>query len=398
MANLKVSQLSKYIENLVKRDSFLSNISIEGEVSNLSLLSNLIFFDLKDEFASLSCIVFSSNYFDIASKLKEGKKIIASGSISIYEKSSKYQLVVREVDDIGQGKIYEEYIKLKNKLDKEGLFNKEYKKPIPIYPNRMGLITSKKGAALHDVLNALERRYPYLHIYFYPVSVQGERAKEEISSALDCLEGIGLDLILITRGGGSFEDLHVFNDEELSRKVFNLKTPTVSAIGHEIDTSIIELVSDIRAATPTEAAEKISPNKMEMVENLINKKSSLDNKIFEKFNSHELELSYIKKELSYNNPCKKIDMEISNLKSQYKLLVYKFSNKFIEYENKLKVLGANLDKHNSKRILEKGFSLVYQNNEIVSSVKKINENDQVKVVLKDGDIKAKLTGKVVYEN
>lgn len=391
---LKVSQISSYIGNLIIRDSLLSDVAIQGEISNLSSSGGILYFNLKDEKASLSCIIFRSEAYKFADQLKDGKKIIAKGSISIYEKSSKYQLIVRDLEEIGLGKIYEDFIKLKNKLDSLGLFKKEHKKTISKYPSKIGLITSENGAALYDVLNVFNRRYPFMDIYFYPTTVQGIDAVNQIITALDLLDNMGLDLILITRGGGSFEDLFEFNNEKLAYKVYESQTPIVSAIGHEVDTTIVELVSDLRGATPTEAAEKITPNHIEMIEDLSNEKYKLDKLLFNTLNAFSVSLDYLYKELNYKKPINKIITEekiLENIRERLRQLI---EIKFNNYESSLEIQKAKIDRHNSSKILSKGYALLKKDDSYVSNIDNIYKDDSLEIIMHDGQLEVDVIGKV----
>lgn len=395
---LKVSQISKYIENLLKRDSFLTNLSVEGEVSNLTFSAGLVFFKIKDEHATLSCIIFRNKSHDLIDKLKNGGKIIARGSINIYEKTSSYQLIVRDVDQIGHGEIYENFLKLRSNLKDEGLFDLGYKKKLKTVPSKIGLLTSENGAALYDVLNVIERRFPKLDIYFYPVNVQGINACEDLIKGIDILDLMDLDLILITRGGGSFEDLLEFNNEILARKVFSAKTPVVSAIGHEVDTTIIELVSDLRAATPTEAAEKISPNIVDMKKDLeININRIIDAKS-RLVRSLEIELSYIYKNLTFLNPLINIDLKLDNLNKAFSRLDHIIDKQLLKKESELMLLDSKLEKYNLDNMINKGHCFIKKDGLLINSIDNIEPNDNLTLLMKDGLLKVKVKDKVKYEN
>lgn len=398
MAGLKVSQVSRYIENLLKRDSFLTNLAVEGEVSNLSISAGLVFFKIKDENASLSCIIFRNRSEQLLVMLKDGTKIIARGSINIYEKTSSYQLIVRDIEQTGLGQIYEDFLKLRANLGKEGLFDPANKKSLKAIPSKIGLLTSEKGAALYDVINVISRRFPKLDIYFYPVNVQGMNACEDLIKGIETLDPMGLDLILITRGGGSFEDLFEFNNESLARKVFSATTPVVSAIGHEVDTTIIELVSDLRAATPTEAAEKITPNILDMHKDLEISINKLNEAKFKLLRSLEIELSYIYKDLKFLNPQLKFNLKMEDLDKLLTSLNYSIEKKILAYETKINVLESKLGKHDSNSMISKGYCFVKKDGLLISSIDKIRNNDSLTILIKDGFLNVKVIDKVKYED
>lgn len=398
MTAISVSQLSAYIFNLIKRDRLLKNIAVEGEVSNLSTSGGIIYFALKDENSSISAIIFRDKAIDLAPKLKDGQKLIVKGSVSTYEKGSKYQIVVSDIEFKSKGEIYEKYLKLKNDLAKEGLFDKEIKKPIKAIPSKVGLITSKNGAAYRDVLNILAKKFPYGELHFFPTRVQGLGAAGEIINAIDFLESLDLDLIIITRGGGSFEDLFEFSNEALVRRVHECKTPIVAAIGHEVDESLIELAADLRAATPTEAADLVFPSKDAINTYLDDLYRSINRTMVNNLEALGLELSYTKKNLDYKSPQKilmkyrdELELVKANLSSSMK-------NCINNQTYKIRTIGYRLEKHDFNETLKRGFALLEQDNEIITSVKEANINSSIKISMYDGEIISEVKERVEYED
>lgn len=395
---ITVGQLSNYISNVIRTDSYLQNISVEGEVSNFKNSGGNLFFDLKEGKDTISCIVFRYNSADISDVLKDGKKIVVKGSLTTYSGQSRYQIRVDSVTEVGLGKIYEEYLKTLAELKALGLFDQKYKKPIVKYPSKIGLITSKEGAALHDVIKVFNRRYPYLDVYFCPVRVQGAEMLESVLTAIETLDQMDLDLILITRGGGSFEDLHGFNSKKLANSVFMAKTPIVSAIGHEVDNTIIEMVSDLREATPTAAAEMIAPDKTSMEMELESLSTLLNNSINKKIDDYTNQILSLKSHFAYLNQSVLIDKKQNDLDSINKELKLLIERKFENFAANLDTLSNRLDKYDQSKILQMGYSIIRLDDNIVRSIKDVEPNDKIEVELSDGKLDVKVEGKVSYEN
>ena len=251
-----VSQINAYIRKLFVRDFALSNICIAGEVSNCKYhTAGHIYFTLKDEGASISCVMFASAREGLSFRLMDGQKVEVRGQISVYERSGTYQLYAKGIRLSGQGELFERFQKLKEELREMGMFDEMYKKPIPKYVRSIGIVTAPTGAAIRDICNIAHRRNPYTKLILYPALVQGENAKESIVRGIRELDGLGLDVLIVGRGGGSIEDLWAFNEEKVARAIFDCRTPVISAVGHETDTTIADFVADLRAPTPSAAAE-----------------------------------------------------------------------------------------------------------------------------------------------
>ncbi|HBA96745.1 MAG TPA: exodeoxyribonuclease VII large subunit [Lachnospiraceae bacterium] len=251
-----VSQVNMYIKHMFARDYALNNISVMGEVSNCKYHSSgHIYFTIKDSASQLSCVMFSSMRTGLDFKMEAGQEVAVQGSISVYERDGKYQLYARKITRYGSGRLYEEYEKMKKRLWKEGLFDADRKKKIPAYAKSIGVVTAPEGAVIHDICNVAGRRNPYVQIYLYPAKVQGEGAEDTIIEGIKYFEKTGIDTIIIGRGGGSIEDLWVFNSERLARTVAACTKPVISAVGHETDVTIADFAADLRAPTPSAAAE-----------------------------------------------------------------------------------------------------------------------------------------------
>ncbi|HAP31737.1 MAG TPA: exodeoxyribonuclease VII large subunit [Firmicutes bacterium] len=276
-----VTQLSLYLKSLFWQDSHLQNLWVSGEISNFKCHkpSGHIYFTLKDDQSVLRSVFFKGKNALLRFVPTDGMKVIARGSISLYERSGYYQLYVEELEPEGLGALFLAYAQLKEKLAKEGLFDEQYKKSLPRLPKKVGLVTSPSGAAVKDFLTTLQRRFPCVQVLIHAVAVQGREAPEQICNALIALDARGdLDVIVITRGGGSLEELWCFNDEAVTRVIYGMKTPVVSAVGHETDYTIVDFVADKRASTPTAAAELIVPEKSELIRYL-NMQEQLSNRI-----------------------------------------------------------------------------------------------------------------------
>ncbi|WP_462247678.1 exodeoxyribonuclease VII large subunit [Parvimonas micra] len=388
MTTFKVKEVSKYISNVLRRDSFLSNISVEGEVSNFKKSGGHSYFSIKDDEAMLKCVVFKTIPIAQSLNLTDGQKVVVTGTVMTYEKGSYYQILCKNVEEVGRGNLYEQFLALKEKLSKEGLFNSELKKPIPKFPKNIGVVTAKNGAAIRDILNTLRRRYRIANIYFYPAKVQGIGASDEIALGVKYLDSLDfIDTIIVGRGGGSFEDLNAFNDENLIRTIFNCKKPVISAVGHEIDTMLTDYVSDKRAATPTAGAELSSVSMDEIKEFLNQAEKKLNKNILEEISAEKVQLEHFKKELEYYNPANRITTLKENLENLKKSLDEKIVSIFKYNKQLLDFKRQSLEIINPNSILDRGYSIIYNDkNEIVKDIKTVNVGDSLKLKVSNGEI------------
>ena len=388
MTTFKVKEVSKYISNVLRRDSFLSNISVEGEVSNFKKSGGHSYFSIKDDEAMLKCVVFKTIPIAQSLNLTDGQKVVVTGTVMTYEKGSYYQILCKNVEEVGRGNLYEQFLALKEKLSKEGLFNSELKKPIPKFPKNIGVVTAKNGAAIRDILNTLRRRYRIANIYFYPAKVQGIGASDEIALGVKYLDSLDfIDTIIVGRGGGSFEDLNAFNDENLIRTIFNCKKPVISAVGHEIDTMLTDYVADKRAATPTAGAELSSVSMDEIKEFLNQAEKKLNKNILEEISAEKVQLEHFKKELEYYNPANRIITLKENLENLKKSLDEKIVSIFKYNKQLLDFKRQSLEIINPNSILDRGYSIIYNDkNEIVKDIKTVNVGDSLKLKVSNGEI------------
>lgn len=390
MEPLKVSQVNKYIKKMFSSDMILSNLTVEGEISSYKKhTSGHVYFSLKDSNSIIKCVMFKSDACNNQISLSEGQKIVVEGYISIYDKMSQYQLYVKKIKDDGIGKLYKEYEKLKRKLEEEGLFKSKYKKELPFIPKKIGVVTSSTGAAIHDIINVVSRRQKSSRLLIYPSLVQGSEAHKEIIKALNYLDGdASVDVIVLARGGGSMEDLFCFNNEELARTVFNLETPIVSAIGHETDFTIVDFISDLRAPTPSAAAELVVPSEMELQNTL----KATYGKLFRSFNRSLMlkinKMNILKSGLRYNNPREKLKTHKQDVDIIFKDLISGIDNKINTKSNSLLNLEKQLKLSNPLLGLESGYGILLNNEgKIIKNSSEINVNDIIDIKLKDASLK-----------
>lgn len=251
-----VGQINTYIRNMFTQDFVLNRVSVRGEISNLKYhTSGHIYFTLKDASAAIACVMFAGARGGLAFRMSNGQQVVVDGAVNVYERDGKYQLYATKIRQDGAGELYEKFLELKEELEEMGMFASEYKQPIPKFVRRLGVVTAPTGAAIRDIINIATRRNPGIRIILYPAKVQGEGAAESVAAGLAALDALGVDVIIVGRGGGSIEDLWAFNEETVARAIFSCHTPVISAVGHETDTTIADFVADLRAPTPSAAAE-----------------------------------------------------------------------------------------------------------------------------------------------
>lgn len=384
---LSVSTISRYIKHLLDTDKNLQTIFIKGEISNLKQHSSgHIYFSLKDETSKINAIMFSNNAKKLNFVPTDGTKVLAIGRVSLYEATGNYQIYINEMLEDGVGNLYIAFEKLKEKLLKEGLFQEKYKVLIPKYPAKIGVVTANTGAAIKDIISTIKRRYPIAEVYLFSSLVQGEQAKYDLVKKIEQADQFGVDVIIVGRGGGSIEDLWPFNEEIVAKAIFDCKTPIISAVGHEIDYTIADFVADLRAPTPTGAAEIAVPNIIDIISHLNHLKIRLNESILKNLNLKKLYFdslrnSYIIKNPNfiYENKRQKLDLIETTLNSN---ILLKLENNKKEINNLL----IQLDLLNPLNILKRGYSLTYKNNKIVKSIKNIKEKDNLTIKLSDGNI------------
>ncbi len=390
---LKVSEINFYIKRLFQGDPILCNVCVEGEISNFKHhYSGHMYFSLKDESGKLKCVMFKNDNQSLNFSLEDGMKIIASGYISVYGRDGDYQLYVRNIKKNGIGELYEAFENLKLKLEKEGLFDIENKKAIPAFPKKIGIVTSSTGAAIKDILNVIKRRFPIADIIIYPSLVQGENAASNVIEGLKYLDSRNdIDLIIMGRGGGSYEELFSFNDENLARIIYNLNTPVISAVGHERDFTIADFVSDLRAPTPSAGAELAVPKLSLLKEDLENSYKSLKSNFLSVMKGNFVQMEYMGKRLKNSNPANVINDDKQYLDGIFKHLNILFTAKYKEEKNKLDLYKHKLNVLSPLSSIKRGYGVIYDDKGmVVKSVEEIKVGDNFNVLLKDGMIKGKV--------
>ena len=386
---LTVSQINFYIKSILEQDKNLNNVYVSGEISNFTkhYKSGHMYFSLKDEKGIIKAIVFSSFASRIRFIPADGMKVIVRGSISLYEPSGVYQIYVEDMQPQGMGAFNLAYEQLKDKLFKEGLFDTKFKKKLPEYPERIGVITSKTGAVFHDIQKILKRRYPLAKIIFYPALVQGTEAPVQIVRAIEVFNNLNAaDVLIVGRGGGSIEDLWAFNDESLARAIFESSIPVISAVGHETDYTICDFVADLRAPTPSAAAELAVPDIVELKLKIDSRKKYMEKMLVNKVNANKEKLAFLISNISAYNPAKLIKdkkMSLEVLKSSMNLAFYSIitekKKQFIKSTGKLNALSP-------LRLLSSGYAMLKSGNKVIKSISKVKKGEILNAILVDGEL------------
>ena len=411
---LKISELNNYIKSLLDSNDFLNRVYLKGEISNFkNHTRGHLYFTLKDDTSRINAIMFASNASKLSFVPEDGMNVLVTGRISAYPAQGTYQIYVEKMEVDGIGALYIEYEKLKKKLASEGLFDKEKKKVIPKYPEKIGVITASTGAAVRDIMSTIRRRYPLCEAILFPALVQGKDAAPDIVRQLKRADEFGVDTIIVGRGGGSIEDLWAFNEECVARAIYDCKTPVISAVGHEIDWTISDYVADLRAPTPTGAAEMAVPTVLDLNSLLDNYKIRLNKYIKNLVNTKFISLRNLKNNHILKNPMsmyeikeQKLDSLMERLNNNIKDIINIKEKKFdllrMNYilqnpnnlikdkETKFKLLVNTLKLVNPLGILEKGYSLVTKDKKIIKSDRDVKKGDEINIRLHVGEIKAKV--------
>lgn len=388
MIEFSVSAINNYIKNILVNDINLRSIAIEGEVCAFKEPSKNghLYFELKDEDSRIRCVFFNilSKYDEIP--FEEGDSVILEGRIDVYERAGQYQFIVSEAKVQGLGDLYIKFLQLKEQLEKEGLFDLT-KRPLPLKPKNIGLITSPSGSALKDFISVIKRRYPLANIYLYPVHVQGVETVNEVCRAIDYFNSKDLDVVVLTRGGGSYEELAVFNNEKIARKLAESIHPTVSAIGHEPDFLITDFVADLRAATPTAAAELISPDIYQDIYNLEDKLELMINNYFIYFNDERKNLKALENIINLKSPIKKLKNNKAQLLEKNTTLNQSMRLMILKYKNQLKDYSSQLIPFDTQKLLKKGYTItVDENGKLLSEKSSYNKGDKLKTIFDKGSL------------
>ena len=389
---ITVTDLNLYIKNKFNNDEYLNNVLIKGEISNFKHhYTGHMYFTLKDENSLIKCIMFKSYTANLKFVPKDGMKVIILGTVSVFERDGVYQIYCKGMQEDGYGSLHIAYEELKAKLEKEGLFDQKYKKPIPKMPKCIGVLTSNTGAVIRDIINVSTRRNPNVNIRLLPVPVQGEGAAEKIAKAIKLMNDKKLaDVIIVARGGGSLEDLWPFNEEIVARAIFDSELPVISAVGHETDFSISDFVADLRAPTPSAAAELAVPNISDIVLKLDNYNIRYKNALKKKIEIMKLRYEKCMMNRVFRNPLQNIQDKYVYIDRINKSMQLSISTKLQGSKTKMVELVTKLDSLSPLKTLTRGYSIMEKDGKVVKSVKDISAGDDVDIRLIDGTAKAKI--------
>jgi len=387
-----VAQINSYIKNMFTQDYMLRFVMVKGEISNCKYHSSgHIYFTLKDAKGVIACVMFAGNRTGLSFRLEEGQMVVVGGTIDVYERDGKYQLYAKQITLDGAGVLYEKFDRMKRKLEEMGMFAPEYKQPIPRYIRTLGVVTAPTGAAVRDIINIATRRNPYIQIIVYPAIVQGDQAVASIVNGIRALERLGVDVMIVGRGGGSIEDLWAFNEEAVAQAVFDCSIPIISAVGHETDTTITDYVADLRAPTPSAAAELAVYDFAVLLERIAAFGSALNHAMLAQLKKQKNRLEGQRLRLKYLSPVSQIqqkrmycmDLE-GRLTSQMKTALTQQRHRMGLYAEKLKGLSP-LEK------LHQGYAYIEDiHHRVVNDVRKVKPEDRVEIYVKNGIIQAKV--------
>ena len=406
---ITVTQLTKYIKYKIDNDQNLNKIYLKGEISNFKAHTRgHFYFTIKDENTRINAVMFSTYAKDVKFEIQDGMKVLVTGKVSVYEATGGYQIYVDSITEDGLGNLYIAFEQLKKKLEAEGLFKEEHKKPIPKIPNKIGIITAPTGAAIKDILSTLKRRWPLCETILFPSLVQGAEAATDIVRNIEISKQYDLDVLIVGRGGGSIEDLWCFNEEIVARAIYDLDVPVISAVGHEIDFTISDFVADLRAPTPTGAAEMAVPDIRDITKLLSQLEIRSINGITNIINIRKEKLKKLSESFVLKNPITMYQIKEEKFDNLFDRLISSYRNLISVNANKIELLNNKLinninnkynnDKNNFLKILSKlevlnplltikrGYSVVRKNNKVISSTKDLKKNDQVEIELTDGKV------------
>ncbi len=389
---ISVTQLNNYIKEKFQEDEFLNNVLVKGEISNFKHhYTGHMYFTLKDENSLIKCVMFKTYTSNLNFVPKDGMKIMVLGTVSVFERDGVYQIYAKAMQQEGIGDLHAEYEKLKAKLEQEGLFDKAHKKPIPFMPKVIGVLSSNTGAVIRDIINVSTRRNPNVYIRLFPVPVQGQGASEKIAKAIEIMnENQEADVLIIARGGGSLEDLWPFNEEIVARAIYNSNIPIVSAVGHETDFTIADFVADLRAPTPSAAAELAVPDIKEIKLKIKTNENRLQNALKKKLELTKMRYEKCMKAAVYTNPLQKINENYMTLDKFTKTLVNSMELKIKEKRTYMIEWISKLDVLSPLKTLTRGYSITSKEDKIVKSIKELKSGDKVSLRFTDGKKEAQI--------
>lgn len=387
-----VSAVNQYIKNMFSKEYALSVVFVKGEISNCKYHSSgHIYFTLKDSASALGCVMFAGDRRGLDFRLSDGQAVIIGGTISVYERDGRYQLYAKKITLAGEGALYERYEQLKKKLEQKGYFDEAHKKKIPSYVKKVGIVTADTGAAIQDIRNVSARRNPYVQLILYPAKVQGDGASDTIVKGIQTLDHAGVDVIIVGRGGGSIEDLWAFNEESTAQAIYECSTPIISAVGHETDTTIADYVADLRAPTPSAAAELAVYDVRLVLDTLYGCKDRLIRAMFDRIDDARQELAFRERQLKVLNPSQQVLQKRQYVADMEDKLTGLMNRLLEDKKYRLQLLAGRLDGMSPLKRLESGFAYFSdQEGNRIESVKKLAPGDQVDITLADGRVRAEV--------
>lgn len=394
---LSVKQLNMYVKSLIEGDARLAFISIKGEISNFKnhFSSGHFYFTLKDNDAAIRCVMFRAYASAVKFRPEDGMEVILTGRVSIYERDGQYQFYAEEMHNAGQGDISVQFEQIKKKLADEGLFDEENKRPIPKFPENIAVVTSNTGAAVQDIMNILSRRYPLARVIMCPVAVQGELAVPDMVNTLERIYALNnVDLIIIGRGGGSIEDLWAFNSEALARKIYESPIPVISAVGHETDFTICDFVADLRAPTPSAAAELAVPNSAELKNKIEKLQSNMCSLLRAKYNYCATRFDAVTASPMLKKPLDALIFDRYEHLDKLSEKIFTLTEKKInEREKQFSLLSSVLETLSPLKVINRGYAVAEANGEIVKSIYQVKIGDSLNLRLNDGRLTCQITEK-----
>ena len=395
-----IRQVNLYISNMFRQDFMLNRIYVKGEVSNCKYhTSGHIYFSLKDDSGSLACVMFAGNRSGLKFQMQNGQSVIVLGSISVYERDGKYQLYAREIIQDGMGLLYEKFQALKQELEEMGMFAPEYKQPIPAFSRRVGIVTAPTGAAIRDIMNISYRRNPYVQLILYPALVQGEEAADSIVRGIELLDQSHVDVIIVGRGGGSMEDLWAFNEEKVARAIFHCETPVISAVGHETDFTIADYVADLRAPTPSAAAELAVADMAAIQGQLRDMQQRLQNRMSERLLDRKKELEHLQEKLKYVSPQHQIQEKYQRLTDIEEELQMLMQQTMKERRHQLMIYVERMKGLSPLEKLSQGYSYTADaRGKKITATEQVQPGDLLQIYVSDGQILAEVKEKKKTED
>ncbi|MFG6331509.1 MAG: exodeoxyribonuclease VII large subunit [Lachnospiraceae bacterium] len=389
-----VRQVNAYIKNMFVQDFMLNRIYVKGEISNCKYhTSGHIYFSLKDESGAIACVMFAGDRRGLGLRMREGQKFIVLGSVSVYERDGRYQLYAKEIVPDGEGVLYQRYVQLKRELEEMGMFSPEYKQPIPVYSRTVGIVTAPTGAAIRDIMNVARRRNPYVQLILYPALVQGEQAAPSIVKGIQVLDAYGVDVMIVGRGGGSIEDLWAFNEETVARAIFECRTPVISAVGHETDTTIADYTADLRAPTPSAAAELAVADYRQLRGGMELFAGQLADRLEQKIRLYRQRLEQKKLRLMHVSPEYQLNQKKQYLSELTDRFAQEMEKKLTGRRHRLQLCAGRLDGLSPLKKLQQGYSYTeLSDHRPLRSIAQVRQGERLLIHVTDGKIEAQVQG------